>query len=134
MTEQEWNQRQRALTRGPLSTTNWDARFTALYRADDSLKSVLTLRETLIHENDQEAPAHRARPLSGWNLLNGTQGDYFGADAFVSAWYNRNIRIYSNVVRLIRSPEERVLVIIGPAMRRSCGISVSAALWCNSIR
>jgi hypothetical protein len=113
MTREEWDRRQKALTRGPLSATNWDARFTAFYRKDDSLKSVLTLRETLLHENDPE----RLRIAHGHylvgNLLNGAPGDYFGADAFVSGWYNRNLRIYSNVVRLIRSPEERVLVIIG---------------------
>jgi hypothetical protein len=47
------------------------------------------------------------------SLLDGPPGDYFGADGFVSAWHNRNIRIYSNVARLIRSPEERVLLLIG---------------------
>ena len=47
------------------------------------------------------------------DLLNGGVGDYFGADGFISAWYNRNLRIYSNVARLIRTPEERVLLIIG---------------------
>ena len=113
MTREEWDRRQKALTRGPLSATNWDARFTAIYRRDDSLKSVLTLRETLLNANDPERlRVGHGHYLVG-NLLNGPLGDYFGADAFVSAWYNRNIRIYSNIVRLIRSPEERVLVIIG---------------------
>ena len=54
-------------------------------------------------------------------------GDFFGADGFVSAWHNRNIRIYSNIVRTIRSPEERLLVIIGaghvPILRQALGAS-----------
>jgi hypothetical protein len=113
MTEQEYTQRQRALTRGPLSATNWDERFRALYRVDDSIKSVRTLRETLLHENDPERlTAAHGHYLVG-NLLNGAPGDYLGADGFITGWYNRNVRIYSNVVRLIRSPEERVLLIIG---------------------
>ncbi len=113
MTKEEWERRQKALTIGPLSRTNWDVRFTAIYRMGDSLKSVLTLRETLLHQNDPERlRVGHGHYLVG-NLLNGAPGDYFGADAFVSAWYNRNIRIYSNVVRLIRSPDERILVIIG---------------------
>jgi hypothetical protein len=113
MTEEEWNRQQSALARGPLSATNWNARYTALYRADDSLKTVSTLRETLISEADPERirVGHGAYLVN--NLLNGTPGEYFGADGFVSGWYNRNVRIYSNIVRLIRSPEERVLVIFG---------------------
>jgi hypothetical protein len=47
------------------------------------------------------------------SLLNGPPGDYFGADGFVSGWHNRNIRIYSNVARLIRAPEQRALLVIG---------------------
>ena len=31
----------------------------------------------------------------------------------MTGWHNRNIRIYSNVARLIRSPEEKVLLLIG---------------------
>jgi hypothetical protein len=113
MTEQEYEQRRRALARGPLAATNWDARFGALYRRDDSLTAVLPLREIVLHENDPArlTVAH-GHYLVG-NLLNGAPGDYLGADGFISGWYNRNIRIYSNVVRLIRSPEERVLVIFG---------------------
>ena len=42
----------------------------------------------------------------------GEPGDWAGAD-LVADWYRRNIRIYSNVVRLIDSPNERVLVIFG---------------------
>ncbi|MGQ0643170.1 MAG: DUF5694 domain-containing protein [Gemmatimonadaceae bacterium] len=113
MTQEEWNRQQRALARGPLSATNWDANYRVLYRSEDSLKTVRTLRETLIAEGDPERirVGHGAYLVN--NLLHGTPGEYFGADGFVSAWHNRNIRIYSNVVRLIRSPEERVLVILG---------------------
>jgi hypothetical protein len=38
--------------------------------------------------------------------------DYAGSD-LVAAWYQRNIRIYHNIVALIGSPSERVLVIYG---------------------
>jgi hypothetical protein len=113
LTQEEWQHRRAALSRGPLSTTDWDARFTALYRADDSLKTVRTLRQTLLYINSPERlRVGHGHYLVG-DLLNGGLGDYFGADGFISAWYNRNLRIYSNVVRLIRTPEERVLVIIG---------------------
>lgn len=111
MTQEGYDRQNRALARGPLAATDWGARYTALYRSDDSMKTVRTLRETLLYEADPE----RIRTGHGHylvnNLLNGGVGDYFGADGFVSGWYNRNIRIYSNIVRLMRSPEERVLVI-----------------------
>lgn len=113
MTQEEWDKRQKALARGPLSATNWDARFTALYRADDSLKAARPLSETLLYANSPERLATGHGHYLVGNLLNGTPGEYFGADGFVSAWYNRNIRIYSNIVRQIRTPDERVLVIFG---------------------
>ena len=113
MTEAEWNRREAALTPGALSTTDWDARFAALYRQDDSLKIVQSLRETLVYLNSPDRlRAGHGHYLVG-NLLNGVVGEHFGADGFVSAWYNRNLRIYSNIARLIRSDDERVLVIIG---------------------
>ena len=42
----------------------------------------------------------------------GEPGDWSGAD-LVADWFRRNMRIYSNVVRLADSPNERVLVIFG---------------------
>lgn len=42
----------------------------------------------------------------------GEPGDWAGAD-LPADWYRRNIRIFSNVVRLVDSPNERVLVIFG---------------------
>jgi len=42
----------------------------------------------------------------------GEPGDWAGAD-LVSDWFRRNMRIYSNVVQLADSPNERLLVIFG---------------------
>ena len=42
----------------------------------------------------------------------GEAGDWAGAD-LLAEWFKRNIRIFSNVVRLAGSPEDRVLVIYG---------------------
>lgn len=38
--------------------------------------------------------------------------DYAGPDLLAS-WYQRNIRIYHNIVNLIESPNDRILVIYG---------------------
>ena len=42
----------------------------------------------------------------------GEPGEYAGPDLLAS-WYERNIRIYHNIVNLIESPNDRVLVIYG---------------------
>lgn len=42
----------------------------------------------------------------------GDTSDYAGAD-LLAAWYQRNVRIYQNIVKLIESPNERVLVVYG---------------------
>ena len=42
----------------------------------------------------------------------GEVGDYAGPDLLTS-WYQRNMRIYNNIVSLIGSPNERILVIYG---------------------
>jgi hypothetical protein len=42
----------------------------------------------------------------------GEPGDYAGSD-LLAAWYQRNIRIYHNIVKLVDSPNDRILVIYG---------------------
>jgi len=42
----------------------------------------------------------------------GDPADYAGPD-LLAAWYQRNIRIYSNIVKLVESPNDRILVIYG---------------------
>jgi hypothetical protein len=42
----------------------------------------------------------------------GDPGDYAGPD-LLAAWYQRNIHIYANIVKLIDSPNDKILVIYG---------------------
>lgn len=42
----------------------------------------------------------------------GRGADYPGADGLSGWWYNRNLRIFANIRRLIE-PGDRVLVLIG---------------------
>lgn len=39
--------------------------------------------------------------------------DYDGADKLSIWWYNRNVRIFSNILRLTESKEDRILVLFG---------------------
>ena len=80
-------------------------------RATNAYLASHTVLETLLYMNSDDhvaedvgfyyRQAHLGEP---WN--------WAGAD-LVSDWFRRNMRIYSNVVRLADSPKERVLVIFG---------------------
>lgn len=87
--------------------------FFALYAKDDSLKSVLPLRTILAYQNDPE----RLRLGLGHYLIGdfkvAADGYYPGADG-ATYWWNRNLRIFSNILRLAaESKEERIFVMIG---------------------
>ena len=40
-------------------------------------------------------------------------GDFTGVDFESGRWYNRNLRIFRNVQRIPRTPDDRILVIVG---------------------
>lgn len=70
-----------------------------------------TVLETLLRMNADE---HVARDVGSYYRLAhfSAPSDWAGAD-LVSGWFRRNLRIYSNVVRLVDAPDERLLVIFG---------------------
>jgi hypothetical protein len=77
----------------------------------DSYLHSHTVLETLIYMNDDENVAKDV----GFYLREahlGDPGDYAGPDLLTS-WYQRNIRIYNNIANIVKSPDERVLVIYG---------------------
>jgi hypothetical protein len=83
----------------------------AMVKAQNDYLASHTVLETLLYMNSDEKAAddvgfyfHEAHF--------GEPGDWAGAD-LIADWYRRNIRIYSNVVHLIDSPNERILVIYG---------------------
>jgi len=89
----------------------WEAKYKALYTRDDAAKMERTLIEHLLYLNDEE----RLRVGHGHYLV-GAMGvgdgvEYPGADAR-TAWYNRNRRIFSNLLRTAEK-DDRILVLIG---------------------
>ena len=80
-------------------------------KAQDAYLASHTILETLLYMNSD---ARVTRDV-GWYYRFahfGEPGDWAGAD-LVTDWVRRNMRIFTNVVRLIDSPDERVLVIFG---------------------
>jgi hypothetical protein len=83
----------------------------AMVKAQDDYLSSHTVLETLLYMNADGKVADDV----GFYFRQahfGEPGDWAGAD-LIADWFRRNIRIYSNVTRLVDSPNERVLVIFG---------------------
>ena len=70
-----------------------------------------TILETLLYMNDD---AKVAQDLGFYfrEAQFGEPWDWAGAD-LVADWFRRNMRIYSNVMNLVDSPNERILLIYG---------------------
>lgn len=70
-----------------------------------------TVLQTLIHIN---SPTFVRRNVGFYFLTAhfSKPGDWAGAD-FLSTWFQRNARIYANIIHLIDSPHDRILVIYG---------------------
>jgi hypothetical protein len=83
----------------------------AMVKAQGEYLASHTILETLLYMNAEAKVAEDVGFYFREAHL-GEPGDWAGAD-LVADWFRRNLRIYSNVVRLVDSPRERVLVIYG---------------------
>jgi len=83
----------------------------AMVKAQNDYLASHTVLQTLLYMN---ADAKVAQDVGFYyrEAQLGEHWDWAGAD-LVADWFRRNIRIYSNVMQLIESPNERILVIYG---------------------
>ena len=70
-----------------------------------------TVRENLLEQNDPKW-VDTGRDLYLQMARVRTADKYVGADV-AAAWYQRNFRIFANLVRILETPEDRLLVIFG---------------------
>lgn len=83
---------------------------TVVKEQDDFLKSHTVLE--MFEYMNSDAMAAKGVAFY-FNLVPyGEPGDYAGPD-LLAAWYQRNMRIYHNIVGLIESPNDRILVLYG---------------------
>lgn len=68
----------------------------------------LSVREQLLEIGDPAKSHHVYMDMA----LIGTDENYVGADV-VLRWYERNIKIFVNIARLVESPDDRILIVIG---------------------
>jgi len=87
------------------------AKWGAVAKQQDEFLKSHTILETLAFMN---ADAKVKQDVATYFELVafGEPGEYAGPD-LLAAWYQRNIRIYCNIRKLVESPNERVLVIYG---------------------
>ncbi|MFD2323982.1 DUF5694 domain-containing protein [Mucilaginibacter galii] len=72
----------------------------------------LPLNEYLAYLN---SPQKQARAIGRWLVTTkrGSNTEPIGADGFITRYFNRNVRIYSNVQRIVDSKNDRILIIYG---------------------
>ncbi len=80
-------------------------------KAQNAYLASHTVLETLLFMNSDDNVAE-SMGLYYRQAHFGEPWNWAGAD-LVSDWFRRNMRIYSNIVQLVDSPDERVLVIYG---------------------
>jgi len=88
--------------------------FQKLATTMDEQKTKHSLREHLLLMNDPEMLKASHGIYLQRSMSLGLDGEYPGADAFVSKWYNRNLRIFGNIHRIVaNTKEDKVLAIFG---------------------
>jgi hypothetical protein len=102
----------------------WDRWYQRQSQLEDSIKTTMTLREYLLQLNTDASMRRLMSQYLTGTVEVGGRGDYSGAD-MRSAWYNRNLRIFTNLLRMQTEREERILVIVGaghaPLLRHFIG-------------
>lgn len=90
----------------------WSARYRSYYAYNDSMKTTTTLAEHLLYINDPQSVrrSHGHYLVASFKFARDT--NYVGPDD-MTRWYNRNLRIFSNIQQITESPSERILAIIG---------------------
>lgn len=85
--------------------------WSGLAKAENEYLTSHTVLDTLLYVNSDQRVAQDVGLYYRTAQL-GEPWDQAGAD-LLADWFRRNIRIYSNVTRLVDSPNERILVIFG---------------------
>lgn len=96
---------------------NWfNSYMDSLVRVDqheDSLRKTKTVKENLLRINSETSLEFGLAVNDVFASAQlGEPGEYGGAE-FLAEWYKRNIRMYSNVVRIAAPTDKRIFVLVG---------------------
>lgn len=94
--------------------TKWAQWYESLDRWEDELKTKQSLLDHLRMINSPEHIRHSlSRYLVAEFEVGGAGGTYYTGADWRTGWYNRNLRIFSNLLRLRTANSDRILLIIG---------------------
>ena len=102
--------------------SQWTDEYLARAAAEDKKKTQQSIRKTLRELNQPKSILEWHGVYLVGHFKVGVGHEYLGVDA-VTAWYNRNLRIFANIQRITDTPNERLLVIYGfghTAILRHC--------------
>ena len=93
-----------------LRDQHWNRKYERLYHVSDSIETTLTMLENflLMAEPATLFRMHGHYLAGGFNTTDNT-----GPDALSLWWYNRNLRIYNNILKTKPSAPDRILVLFG---------------------
>lgn len=95
----------------------WGARYKNWYTASDSIELGLTMLENflLMAEPAVQQRMHGHYLASGFSTrpLSENENGQQGPDRLSIWWYNRNLRIFNNILRTRPGPDDRILVLFG---------------------
>jgi len=94
------------------SFADWEKIYDRYNSYNDTLAFHSTTQEYLRFLN---SPQVQANSISRWLITTrrGSSTEPIGADGFITRYFNRNVRIYSNIQRIVTSKSDRILVIYG---------------------
>lgn len=96
-----------------LMDSPWYETFEAASAWEDKIKIETDLRDYLLYLNAPQriVAGHGIYLVGGFKVV---QGDAYPGPDFTSGWwYNRNLRIFANLLQLVESSDERIVLVIG---------------------
>ncbi|MFI5251340.1 MAG: DUF5694 domain-containing protein [Bacteroidota bacterium] len=93
-----------------LKDRRWDNSYATWYDYEDKILSHCTIMDKLLYLNDQR----NVRRMYGNYLVSGfNTTDNTGPDKLALWWYDRNLRIFNNILNSKPTPADRLLIIFG---------------------
>jgi len=92
-----------------LEMIKWGSKYEKFYNYSDNLIKTHTVEECLKYFNQPE----NIKARLGNYLVEMKTSNHNGPDSYALKWYDRNVRIFNNILKTNPKPTDRILVIYG---------------------
>lgn len=92
--------------------TTYGPMYDVWLKSEDSLKAVKPLKDHLLYLNKEESQMLNLGLYLFGSFRLAANDEYVGADG-VMWWYNRNLRIFANLLQLAENKNDRIFLLIG---------------------